>query len=305
MGAATEPHHPRQQTPKSRSTHVPSRDPSALAMEFQCSPLPHRPRRQRLTLPLAGERVAAGFPSPADDYVDAGIDLNEQLIRHPSSTFFLRVSGDSMTGAGIHDGDLLVVDRSLDPRPGRVVVAVLDGGFTLKRLVRHQGRLRLEAANPQYPALELQGCGTADLGGRNPRDPPALIQRHGPGHRPDRRQQFLCILRTSLDPALIGRPVVVLSNNDGCIVARSAEARALGIAMGTPYFKARRELEQQNVVVRSSNYALYADMSQRMMSLLEAHCEELEIYSIDEAFGRISRRRAGSCRAGRGNCAPR
>ena len=100
---------------------------------------------------------------------------------------------------------------------------------------------------------------------------------------------FYASCEQSLDPSLIGKPVVVLSNNDGCIVARSAEARALGIAMGTPYFKARQELERQNVVVRSSNYALYADMSQRLMSLLEAHCEELEIYSIDEAFGRISR----------------
>ena len=104
---------------------------------------------------------------------------------------------------------------------------------------------------------------------------------------------FYASCEQSLDPSLIGRPVVVLSNNDGCIVARSAEARALGIAMGTPYFKARRELQRQNVVVRSSNYALYADMSQRMMSLLELHCEELEIYSIDEAFGRISRPRHG------------
>ena len=100
---------------------------------------------------------------------------------------------------------------------------------------------------------------------------------------------FYASCEQSLDPALIGRAVVVMSNNDGCIVARSAEARALGIAMGTPYFKAQRELEQHNVVVRSSNYALYADMSQRLMSLLEAHCEDLEIYSIDEAFGRISR----------------
>ncbi len=112
-----------------------------------------------LRLPLAGESVAAGFPSPADDYIEVGIDLNEQLIRHPSSTFFLRVSGDSMTGAGIHHGDLLVVDRSLDPRPGRVVVAVLDGAFTLKRLARCQGRLRLEAAHPAYPPLELEQCG--------------------------------------------------------------------------------------------------------------------------------------------------
>ena len=104
-------------------------------------PVPLLAKRSRLTLPLAGERVAAGFPSPADDYVEVGIDLNEQLIHHPTSTFFLRVSGDSMLGAGIHDGDLLVVDRSLDARPGRVVVAVLDGAFTLKRLVRHRGRL--------------------------------------------------------------------------------------------------------------------------------------------------------------------
>ena len=105
---------------------------------------------------------------------------------------------------------------------------------------------------------------------------------------------FYASCEQSLDPALIGRPLVVLSNNDGCIVARSAEARALGIAMGTPYFKARQHLNANNVVVCSSNYALYADMSQRLMSLLEAHCEELEIYSIDEAFGRI-------CRPGNGD----
>ena len=104
---------------------------------------------------------------------------------------------------------------------------------------------------------------------------------------------FYASCEQSLDPSLIGRPVVVLSNNDGCIVARSAEARALGISMGTPYFKARPELERQNVVVRSSNYALYADMSQRLMSLLEAHCEDVEIYSIDEAFGCLSRPRSG------------
>ena len=134
-------------------------------MDIRHQPLPLQHRRSRLTLPLAGERVAAGFPSPADDYVEVGIDLNEQLIRHPTSTFFLRVSGESMLGAGIHHGDLLVVDRSLDPRPGRVVVAVLDGEFTLKRLVQHQGRLRLEAANPAYPPLELHRCGDAQIWG--------------------------------------------------------------------------------------------------------------------------------------------
>ncbi|CAK6696351.1 LexA repressor [Synechococcus sp. CBW1107] len=117
------------------------------------------PQRPPLALPLAAETVAAGFPSPADDYMEAAIDLNEVLIRHPSSTFFLRVSGDSMIGAGIHHGDLLIVDRSLEPRPGRIVVAVLEGAFTLKRLVRQQGRWLLEAAHPAYPLLEL---GAAD-----------------------------------------------------------------------------------------------------------------------------------------------
>ena len=124
-----------------------------------------RAERTSLRLPLASSTVAAGFPSPADDYIDVGIDLNEVLIRHPSSTFFLRVSGDSMVEAGIQDGDLLVVDRSLDARPGQVVVAVLDGAFTLKRLARHQGRLRLEAANSAYPPLELHQCGDVQIWG--------------------------------------------------------------------------------------------------------------------------------------------
>ncbi len=109
----------------------------------------------RLTLPLASESVSAGFPSPADDYIDIGIDLNQELIRHPSSTFFLNVSGDSMTGAGIQDGDLLIVDRGIDPYPGQVVVALVDGAFTLKRLTRHREQLYLEADHPKFPPLDL------------------------------------------------------------------------------------------------------------------------------------------------------
>ena len=127
--------------------------------------MPLRRERPRLRLPLAASTVAAGFPSPADDYIDVGIDLNEALIRHPSSTFFLRVSGDSMIDAGIQHGDLLVVDRSLEARPGQIVVAVLDGAFTLKRLARHQGRLRLKAANNAYPPLELHQCGDVQIWG--------------------------------------------------------------------------------------------------------------------------------------------
>ncbi len=118
-----------------------------------------------LVLPLAGESISAGFPSPADDYLEVGIDLNKQLISHPASTFFLRVSGHSMNGAGINDGDLLVVDRSLDPHPGNIVIAILDGAFTLKRLTRHLGELRLEAENPDYPPLKLNNYGEVQIWG--------------------------------------------------------------------------------------------------------------------------------------------
>ena len=88
---------------------------------------------------------------------------------------------------------------------------------------------------------------------------------------------FYASCEAAFDPSVIGRPLVVLSNNDGCIVSRSQEARALGIAMGQPYFQVRRDLERLGVVVRSSNYALYADMSQRLMSSLEPWVEELEV----------------------------
>ncbi|MBP9987281.1 MAG: SOS mutagenesis and repair protein UmuC, partial [Bacteroidales bacterium] len=85
-------------------------------------------------------------------------------------------------------------------------------------------------------------------------------------------------------PDLNGRPVVVLSNNDGCIVARSNEAKALGIKMGTPLFQARDVIEKNNVAVFSSNYQLYGDMSNRVMSVLRSAVPQIEVYSIDEAF---------------------
>lgn len=95
---------------------------------------------------------------------------------------------------------------------------------------------------------------------------------------------FYASCETAFRPDLRGRPVVVLSNNDGCVIARSREAKALGIAMGAPYFALRDLLRQRQVAVFSSNYELYADMSERVMSLLEAMAPALEIYSIDEAF---------------------
>jgi len=85
-------------------------------------------------LPFYASRVAAGFPSPADDHMDGTLDLNEHLVANPTATFFVRASGTSMLGAGIHDGDLLIVDRSLTPRSGRIVIAAVDGALTVKRL---------------------------------------------------------------------------------------------------------------------------------------------------------------------------
>ncbi len=89
---------------------------------------------EELRLPLIGGRVEAGFPSPADDFIERSLDLNEQLVTNPIATFFVRASGHSMGGAGIHDGDLLIVDRSITPAHGSIVIAVIDGGLTVKRL---------------------------------------------------------------------------------------------------------------------------------------------------------------------------
>jgi DNA polymerase V len=93
------------------------------------------PLPQVLLLPLFGGKVAAGFPSPADDYVEKSLDLNELLVKRPAATFFVRVQGASMIGAGIHNGDMLVVDRSLEAQSGSVVIAVINGDLTVKRLV--------------------------------------------------------------------------------------------------------------------------------------------------------------------------
>lgn len=97
--------------------------------------------------------VSAGFPSPADDYQEGRLSLDEHLIRNPSATFFVRVEGRSMVGAGIYPDDILVVDRSLEAKPNDVVVAVLAGEFTVKRLVRRKGAYVLQAANPDYPDI--------------------------------------------------------------------------------------------------------------------------------------------------------
>jgi DNA polymerase V len=119
-----------------------------------------------LVLALLACRVPAGFPSPADDYLEGEIDLAQLLIERPAATFLMRVAGHSMTGAGILDGDYVVVDRSLEARPGHVVVAVLSGEMTLRRL-RHlkDGRSLLQAEHPDYPSVVVGEEHPAELWG--------------------------------------------------------------------------------------------------------------------------------------------
>lgn len=106
-------------------------------------------------LPLFLESVSAGFPSPADDYLENRLDLNEYLIRNPSATFFVRVTGDSMLDAGIYSGDILVVDRSLSPKDGNIVIAVINGELTVKRLQKIKSKLYLLPENQNYKPIEI------------------------------------------------------------------------------------------------------------------------------------------------------
>lgn len=107
----------------------------------------------RHALPLFAAPVPAGFPSPATDHMDDRLDVLDYLAVHPDSTFYFRVKGDSMTGAGIHDGDLLVVDRSAEPISGSVIIAAIDGEITVKRLRLIGGRAILQPENPTYTSL--------------------------------------------------------------------------------------------------------------------------------------------------------
>ena len=108
-----------------------------------------------LKIPLFESRVSAGFPSPADDYMDLPIDLNEFLIKHPAATFYVRVKGNSMEGAGIRNGDLLIVDRAEEPRNKSIVLGVIDGEFTVKRIKKKGSDLYLMPDNPEFKPIKI------------------------------------------------------------------------------------------------------------------------------------------------------
>jgi len=108
-----------------------------------------------LPLPCAEVEVQAGFPSPAADSLHKRLDLNEYLIRHPAATFIIRVKGESMIEAGIHDQDLLIVDRSLEPHNGSIVIAAVDGELTVKKFKLDSGKYRLYPCNEAFPVIDI------------------------------------------------------------------------------------------------------------------------------------------------------
>lgn len=122
--------------------------------------------KQMVTKAQVAGSVVAGFPSPAEQYLEPPLDLNELLVKRPAATYFVRVEGDSMVGKGIYDGDLLVVDRSLDPKDGDVVIANVDGEFTVKTLRKKGGRIGLQPANDKYPTIVLSGASELKVFGK-------------------------------------------------------------------------------------------------------------------------------------------
>lgn len=108
-----------------------------------------------VTCPYLLSSVEAGFPSPAEDYVEGRLDLNQHLIKHPAATFFVRVSGDSMINAGIYPGDILIVDRSLEAADKKIVIAVIDGELTVKRLRYRKNHIFLEPENDLYLPIAI------------------------------------------------------------------------------------------------------------------------------------------------------
>jgi len=112
-------------------------------------------RVKEYQLPMFLESVSAGFPSPADDYIEGKLDLNDYLIRNPSSTFYVRVTGESMIHASIHSGDLLIVDRSITPKNNNIVIAVINGELLVKRIRIEKSEIKLVAENPKFKSINI------------------------------------------------------------------------------------------------------------------------------------------------------
>jgi DNA polymerase V len=123
---------------------------AALACLFRPVAIPLSLKR-----PLFFSALSAGFPSPADDHIEGQLDLNEHLVQHPAATFYVRVTGESMIGAGVLDGDILIVDRSLEAKHDSIVVAAVNNELTVKRLYRKNNIIELRPENPSYPIIRI------------------------------------------------------------------------------------------------------------------------------------------------------
>ena len=141
--------------PKGRNIYGEATKPMRIPISRVLDVMEFLQQGNKLELPLYSSRVSAGFPSPADDYLECKLDLNSHLIPHPAATFFVKASGDSMKNAGIHSGDLLVVDRSIEPNHGKIVIAAIDGELTVKRLSQKDGQVQLLPENPNYPPIDI------------------------------------------------------------------------------------------------------------------------------------------------------
>lgn len=110
---------------------------------------------RNLDLPFVNQGISAGFPSPADDFLDIKIDLNREFIKNPNATFYARVRGSSMIGAGLNSGDLLIIDRSLEPENKKIAVCFIDGEFTVKRIKKEKDNIWLMPENKDYPPIKV------------------------------------------------------------------------------------------------------------------------------------------------------
>ena len=124
-------------------------------MEIQKLTFFHPDQNQQKSLHLAQEKISAGFPSPADDFKELRISLDQEVVRNEEATFYARVSGESMQGAGLDDGDLLVIDRSMEPKNGKIAVCCIDGEFTVKRLKVVEDGVFLIPENPKYQSIKV------------------------------------------------------------------------------------------------------------------------------------------------------
>jgi DNA polymerase V len=139
-------------------SHAPAASATPLhRRSLHQQPLPLATLAPALRLPLFQSKIQAGFPSPASDYMEDGLDLNDYLVQHKAASFLFHVQGDSMRNAGIVNGDKVVVDRSLPPQHNRIVIAVVDGEYTIKRLFLKPGRIELRSENPAYPPIVIAG----------------------------------------------------------------------------------------------------------------------------------------------------